>query len=100
IGTFFSRTQTWWRPGKAWLDYLRRCQALLQQGQAVTDVCYFGGENIPARAFLRRQLSVPLLEGYAFDTINRDALLRLTSVSDGEIALTSGPRYRVLVLPD
>ncbi|HEU5443573.1 MAG TPA: glycosyl hydrolase, partial [Steroidobacteraceae bacterium] len=100
IGTFFSRTQTWWRPGKAWLDYLRRCQALLQQGQAVTDVCYFGGENIPARAFLRRQLSVPLPEGYAFDTINRDALLRLTSVSHGEIVLASGPRYRVLVLPE
>ncbi|HEX8758347.1 MAG TPA: glycosyl hydrolase [Steroidobacteraceae bacterium] len=100
IGTFFSRTQTWWRPGKAWLDYLRRCQALLQQGQAVTDVCYFGGENIPARAFLRRQLSVTLPEGYAFDTINRDALLRLTSVSHGEIVLSSGPRYRVLVLPE
>ena len=100
IGSFFSRTQTWWSPGKAWLDYLRRCQALLQQGQAVVDVCYFNGENIPARALLRRQLSVPLPEGYAFDTINRDALLRLASVSDGEIVLSSGPRYRVLVLPD
>ena len=100
IGTFFSRTQTWWRPGKAWLDYLRRCQALLQQGQAVVDVCYFTGENIPARALLRRQLSVPLPEGYAFDSINRDALLRLATVSGGEIVLASGPRYRVLVLPD
>ena len=100
IGTFFSRTQTWWRPGKAWFDYLRRCQALLQQGEAVVDVCYFNGENIPARALLRRQLSVSLPEGYAFDTINRDALLRLASVDDGEIALPSGARYRVLVLPD
>jgi len=100
IGTFFSRTQTWWRPGKAWFDYMRRCQALLQQGHAVVDVCYFNGENIPARALLRRQLSVPLPEGYAFDTINRDALLRLASVSDGEIVLATGPRYRVLVLPD
>jgi len=100
IGTFFSRTQTWWRPAKAWFDYLRRCQALLQQGHAVVDVCYFNGENIPARALLRRQLSVPLPEGYAFDTINRDALLRLASVSDGEIVLSTGPRYRVLVLPD
>ena len=100
IGTFFSRTQTWWRPGKAWFDYMRRCQALLQQGDAVVDVCYFNGENIPARALLRRQLSVPLPQGYVFDTINRDALLRLSSVSDGEIVLSSGPRYRVLVLPD
>jgi (4-O-methyl)-D-glucuronate---lignin esterase len=100
IGTFFSRTQTWWRPGKAWFDYLRRCQALLQQGRAVADVCYFNGENIPARAYLRRQLSVPLPPGYEFDTINRDALLRLASVRDGEIVLSTGPRYRVLVLPD
>jgi hypothetical protein len=100
IGTFFSRTQTWWRPGKAWFDYMRRCQALLQQGHAVVDVCYFNGENIPARALLRRQLSVPLPEGYAFDTINRDALLRLASVSDGEIVLPGGARYRVLVLPE
>ena len=100
IGTFFSRTQTWWRPGKAWFDYMSRCQALLQQGQAVVDVCYFNGENVPARALLRRQLSVPLPEGHTFDTINRDALLRLADVRDGEIVLSSGPRYRVLVLPD
>jgi hypothetical protein len=100
IGTFFSRTQTWWRPGKAWFDYMRRCQALLQQGRAVADVCYFNGENIPARALLRRQLGVPLPEGYEFDTVNRDALLRLASVEDGEIVLATGPRYRVLVLPD
>jgi hypothetical protein len=100
IGTFFSRTQTWWDTGKPWFDYLRRCQALLQQGEAVVDVCYFNGENVPARAFLRRQLSMPLSEGYAFDTVNRDALLRLASVQDGEIVLSSGPRYRMLVLPD
>jgi alpha-L-rhamnosidase len=29
-GTHFGRTQTWWEPGKAWLAYLARCQALLQ----------------------------------------------------------------------
>ncbi|MCF7731059.1 MAG: hypothetical protein K9N23_05200 [Akkermansiaceae bacterium] len=31
-GTHFGRTQTWWEPGKAWLAYLGRCQALLQWG--------------------------------------------------------------------
>ena len=31
-GTHFGRTQTWWQPGKAWLAYLGRCQALLQWG--------------------------------------------------------------------
>jgi hypothetical protein len=31
-GTHFGRTQTWWEPGKAWIAYLTRCQALLQWG--------------------------------------------------------------------
>ncbi len=31
-GTHFDRTQTWWKPGKAWVQYLTRCQALLQWG--------------------------------------------------------------------
>ncbi len=100
IGSFFGRTQTWWRPGKAWFDYLRRCQALLQQGLAVADIAYFTGENIPARALLRRQLGMPPPEGYEFDSINRDALLRLATVRDGHICLSTGARYRVLVLPD
>jgi hypothetical protein len=100
IGTFFSRTQTWWKPGKAWFDYLRRCQAVLQEGVAVADVCYFTGENLPARSLLRRQLSVALPEGYSYDCINRDGLLHLAEVRDGWIVLKSGGRYRVLVLPD
>jgi alpha-L-rhamnosidase len=100
IGTFFSRTQTWWRPGRAWFDYLRRCQALLQEGLAVADVCYFTGENVPARALLPRQLSVAIPEGYAYDCINRDGLLHQTEVREGWIALRSGGRYRVLVLPN
>ena len=100
IGTFFSRTQTWWRPAKSWFDYMRRCHALLQQGRAVSDVCYFNGEDIPARSFLRWQLTDPLPEGYEFDTINRDALRRLASVRDGQIELSTGPRYHALVLPD
>lgn len=32
-GTHFDRTQTWWEPGKALVQYWQRCQALLQWGQ-------------------------------------------------------------------
>ncbi len=100
IGAFFSRTQTWWKPGKAWFDYLRRSQAILQTGVSVSDVCYFIGEDIPSRALLPRQLAVALPAGYAYDSINRDALLNLSSVQDGALVLESGVRYRVLVLPE
>lgn len=36
-GSHFGRTQTWWEPGKAWLAYLARCQALLQWGELVPE---------------------------------------------------------------
>jgi hypothetical protein len=99
IGTFFSRTQTWWKPGKAWFDYLRRSQALLQQGLAVSDVAYFTGEDIPARALIPSRLPEPLPAGYAYDSVNRDALLRLARVEDGRLVLEGGASWRVLVLP-
>ena len=31
-GTHFDRTQTWWKPSKALIEYWQRCQALLQWG--------------------------------------------------------------------
>lgn len=52
-GTHFDRTQTWWKPGKAIVQYWQRCQALLQWGTiakpveddfAVTDIK--GGINV------------------------------------------------------
>jgi alpha-L-rhamnosidase len=34
-GIHLGRYQTWWKPGRAWLAYLHRCQYLLQCGQYV-----------------------------------------------------------------
>lgn len=34
-GTHFDRTQTWWEPGQALVQYWSRCQALLQWGSIV-----------------------------------------------------------------
>ena len=39
-GTHFGRTQTWWEPGKAWIAYLSRCQAMLQWGSPVAQPGY------------------------------------------------------------
>jgi hypothetical protein len=99
IGTFFGRTQSWWKPGKAWFDYLGRAQALLQCGRAVSDVAYFIGEDIPSRSILRDRLQPALPAGHAYDCLNADALLRLARVENGELCLESGMRYRVLALP-
>jgi alpha-L-rhamnosidase len=37
-GTHLDRTQTWWKPAKAMVEYWQRCQALLQWGKIVMPV--------------------------------------------------------------
>lgn len=144
IGLFFQRDQTWWKQGKAWVDYARRCQTLLQFGHPVTDIAVFTGEETPRRAILPDRLvpslpgifgkekvdaeakrlaneGLPLkespvgvshsanitdsgdwidpLSGYAYDSFNKDALLRLAKVENGRLVLPGGASYKVFVLP-
>ena len=56
IGLFFQRDQTWWKQGKAWVDYAKRCQALLQIGKPVVDIAVFTGEELPRRSVLPDRL--------------------------------------------
>jgi len=81
IGTHFSRHQTWFEPGKAWIAYLNRCQAVLQRGQLVSD--YLVLDEARAGA----------------DTIPAQTLLDGLDVDGGAIVLPSGRRYPFLVLP-
>ncbi|MDR0547566.1 MAG: DNA-binding protein, partial [Dysgonamonadaceae bacterium] len=62
IGLYFQRDQTWWKQGRAWIDYARRCQALLQFGRPVTDIAVFTGEEVPRRAILPDRL-LPFIPG-------------------------------------
>ena len=144
IGTFFQRDQTWWKQGRAWVQYIQRCEAMLQMGHPVTDVAVFTGEETPRRAILPDRLVNTLpgifgeervkqeaarlanvdepmriipdgvsssanmaepqqwinpLRGYAYDSFNLDALLRLATVHNGRIVLPGGASYGVLVVP-
>ncbi|MEZ4701781.1 MAG: glycosyl hydrolase [Rhodothermales bacterium] len=106
-GTYINQHTTWFEPGKAWIDYLRRCQMLLQSGYAVRDVAYFIGESVPCRALIPPRYGSyfvtdpPLPQGYAYDSINRDVLLNHARAENGMLVLDRGARYHVLVLrPD
>jgi hypothetical protein len=44
-GTHFDRTQTWWKPAKAWVKYLQRCDALLQWGRFASNDCVISSES-------------------------------------------------------
>ena len=56
VGLYFQRDQTWFKQGKAWIDYLTRCQALLQMGKPVVDIAVFTGEEVPRRSVLPDQI--------------------------------------------
>ncbi|MDD4968828.1 MAG: glycosyl hydrolase [Paludibacter sp.] len=144
IGHYFQRDQTWWQPGKAFVDYVARCQAMLQYGHPVTDIAVFTGEEVPRRALTPDKLvpylsgimgkervdneqkrlanvNQPMLEmpagvnhsanifkaedwvnplnGYAYDSFNKDALLHMTKGENGRMLLMSGSSYNVLLLP-
>ena len=63
-GTHFDRTCTWWEQGRAWLQYVARCQYLLQQGRFVADAAYFCGQSAPVET----RVGNPVLpQGYDFD---------------------------------
>jgi hypothetical protein len=145
IGLYFQRDQTWWKQGKAFVDYVARCQALLQYGHPVSDIAVFTGEEFPRRALTPDKL-VPLLpgivgeerveseqkrltnidqpmrempagvnhsanilkaedwvnplNGYAYDSFNKDALLRLAKGENGQMKLSGGTEYKVVIFPN
>lgn len=94
-GTHFDRTCTWWDQGRAWIQYLTRCQFMLQQGQFVADAAYFDGENAPSEM---PDLDPALPPGHDFDAVSA-LVLESATVENGELVLESGMRYRALILP-
>ncbi|MDX9868716.1 MAG: glycosyl hydrolase [Kiritimatiellia bacterium] len=106
-GLPFSRGQTWWEPGRAWIAYLSRCQFLLQQGRAVADVlCFYGEEPagpIP-NVFIKKNRNPDawreLPDGYDFDLLPAEFLIKELSVRRGLLAGPEGAAYRLLVLRD
>lgn len=101
-GSMFDRNNTWFFEGKAWYDYLTRCQALLQSGRFVADVAYFPGghgPNLEPQAVRLTQFSERLPAGYDFDAIPEHLLLQ-AHVEEGCLVLPSGMSYRLLALGD
>ncbi|RYY55709.1 MAG: glycoside hydrolase family 2, partial [Chitinophagaceae bacterium] len=96
FGTEFNRKNTWFYQGKAFMDYIRRCNYLLQQGLPVNDVAYFIGEDAPKMTGTR---DPELPVGYSYDYINEEVLMERASVANGKLVLPDGMSYRVLVLP-
>lgn len=74
VGLYFQRDQTWFKQSKAWIDYITRCQALLQLGKPVVDIAVFTGEEIPRRAVLPDRLVNTLPGIFGKDKVDAETI--------------------------
>jgi hypothetical protein len=121
-GEHFNVNATWWDHAGPLIEYMSRCDYLLQQGLFAADVAFYYGDQapnfVPARridpdikpiypdtACLHcgqpRPIQTSSLDrGYDYDYVNTEVILERMSVSGGRIALPDGLSYALLVLPD
>ncbi|WP_338871990.1 glycosyl hydrolase [Spirosoma sp. SC4-14] len=100
-GIHFDRTTTWWPVGTSWIQYLSRCQYLLQQGLFVADLAYFTGESGGVYTSVSPdELNPAPPQGYDYDLINAEVLLNRAKVNNNRLVLPDGMSYQVLILQD
>lgn len=91
-GTQFGPSQTWWNHGaKEWIQYLKRCQLILQSGLFEADICYLQ---------LHRQKRTQIPIGYKADACNEKELITRFAVNDNKLVLPDGMSYKILILPN
>ncbi|MDP4239644.1 MAG: glycosyl hydrolase [Bacteroidota bacterium] len=91
-GTQFGPSQTWWNHGAAqWVQYVTRCQNILQKGLFVGDLCYL-------QLYSQKKTNIP--QGYKADICNEKEFFTRFSVKEKKLVLPDGMSYRILVLPD
>ena len=96
FGNEFNRHNTWFYDLDLFINYIKRCNLMLQQGKYVADVAYFIGEDAPKMTGVR---DPELPKGYSYDYINAEVIEKRLSVKDGKLMLPDGMNYRILVLP-
>lgn len=96
FGAEFNRFNTWFDDMGPFVDYLKRSNFMLQQGNYVADVAYFIGEDAPKMTGVQ---DPELPQGYSFDYINGEVIRERLTVKDGKFVLPDGMAYRLLVLP-
>ncbi len=94
-GSHLSRTNTWWKYGNEWVDYINRSQFLLQSGTPVTNILILSGESNPNKYPPIPELSSA---GYSYDYCCIDDLYDFITVRQHCIITPSGATYSCLSL--
>lgn len=100
-GIHFNRGNTWFEDSKGWMNYLSRCQAILQRGLFRADILCYVGEDKPGRVLQKIvDVAAGIPTGYDWDIADDTVLLKRIAISNNNIVLPDGIRYKVLVLAD
>jgi hypothetical protein len=99
-GTHMNPNVTWWDQSRPFIDYLNRCQFMLQQGLFVADVLYYYGNHVPNFTQLRSSDPARVGPGFDYDVITAEAILTRLTFKGGRLTLPDGMSYSLLVLPD
>jgi hypothetical protein len=104
-GVHWDRGQTWWPMAEAYHKYITRCQFVLSQGKAVSDILYLTPEGapqvfLPPGSALEGTDTLPDRKGYSFDGCSPAWLIKHSTVKDKLIVFPGGAKYKILVLPE
>ena len=80
FGTAFHRNTPWFNEAQSWVKYLQRCHTLLQWGDPANDVLVYIGDFAPQMTGPAN----PVPNGYQYDYVGSDAILRKLDVVDGQ----------------
>ncbi|VGO13528.1 hypothetical protein PDESU_02085 [Pontiella desulfatans] len=80
FGTAFHRNTPWFNEGQGWINYLQRCHTMLQWGDPANDVLVYIGDFAPQMTGPPN----PVPNGYQYDYVGSDAILRKLDVVDGK----------------
>jgi hypothetical protein len=106
-----SHVNVWWPHYPLLAKYISRCCYLLRQGDFVADIAVYSPlanqwslNALNARKWTREFAwgdlgGLLIANGYRFDLLNDDVLLRRAQVLDGQIQ-AGAMRYKILILPN
>jgi len=80
FGTAFHRNTPWFNEAQSWVKYLQRCHTMLQWGEPANDVLVYIGDFAPQMTGPPN----PVPNGYQYDYVGSDAILRKLDVVNGK----------------
>lgn len=96
-GTHYNDKRVWWPKIIPFNKYLTRISYMAQQGEFVSDVLYYHGDQAP-NIVRAKNADFSVAPGYDYEVINTDILLKDLEYEDGKLTLPDVGTYRMLVM--